>query len=56
MVDELAGLRAFLTSLEAPQTVYTRQGMDVKPREIEIMQLEIAYLDRVLKNSKSQTT
>jgi hypothetical protein len=55
-VDELAGLRGFLTSLEAPHTVYTRQGVDVKPREIEILKLEIAYLDRILKSSKSQTT
>jgi hypothetical protein len=47
--DELAGLRTFLTALEDPATVYTRDRIDIKPREIEVLKREIAHLEAVLK-------
>jgi hypothetical protein len=46
--DELAGLRGFLAALESPATEYKRNGIDIKPREIEILKREIAHLEAVL--------
>jgi hypothetical protein len=46
--DELVGLRQFLAALESESTSYTRNGADIKPREIEILKKEIAYLEKCL--------
>jgi hypothetical protein len=46
--DELAGLRLFLEALESPTTTYTRGGVDIKPREVEVLRKEIAYLGQCL--------
>lgn len=50
--DELAGLRTFLAALEDPKTEYRRNGVDIKPREIEILRREIAHLESVLARGK----
>lgn len=46
--DELAGLRKFLAALEDPRTEYRRNGVDIKPREIEILKREIAHLESIV--------
>ena len=50
--DELAGLRQFLAALESPSTQYRKDGVDIKPREIEILKREIAHLDKVIARMK----
>jgi polyhydroxyalkanoate synthesis regulator phasin len=51
--DELGGLRGFLAALESNETVYRRNGVDIKPREIEVLKREIAHLESVLERAKS---
>src|ERR1700733_1237323 len=46
--DQLAALRRFLEALES-STEYRRNGVDLKPRLIEIFKREIAYLETVLR-------
>jgi hypothetical protein len=45
--DELVGLRRFLERMESPGTTLLRNHIDITDSEINILNREIAYLDRI---------
>lgn len=45
---ERADLREFLAALERPTSEFRRNGMDIKPREIEIVKREIAAVTTMI--------
>jgi hypothetical protein len=46
--DELANLRRFLETLKSGTTTIRRNGKDVTAQEVEILEKEIAYLEKIL--------